>query len=300
MNSTENPYLFDIRRSSLDDGPGIRTTVFFKGCPLRCVWCHNPESQRAEQEMLANKERCIGCGDCQSVCDAKAAKQGAIDRELCRCCGRCSWPCPTLALKFIGRQYSVAELVAELLKDQVFFRATGGGVTFSGGEPTQYPEYLGRVMALLKRQGVHIALQTCGFFDWDEFEARLLPHLDLIYFDLKIVDPELHRLYTGQDNQQILDNFSALMKIDTVTVTPTIPMVPQITASKENLAQIAELLKQNNSQKYQLRSHHSGGSIKAAALGGENRSGDAISRPSQDEEAEWREYFAACLKSHTH
>ncbi|MDH3997668.1 MAG: glycyl-radical enzyme activating protein [Desulfuromonadales bacterium] len=296
MSCSELPYVFDIKRSSLDDGPGMRTMVFLKGCPLNCVWCHNPESHRPEREIFADKERCISCGDCQSVCEARAVVRGEIDREICQACGCCAEICPTLALKCVGQQYAVEELVAELLKDLAFFRATGGGVTFSGGEPTQHSEYLSKVMSMLKREGVHIALQTCGLFDWNEFEPSLLPHIDLLYFDLKFVDSGLHRFYTGKGNQQILNNFSAMTKESSAKTVPCIPLIPGLTATKENLAQIADLLKKNNIREYQLLPYHSGGVKKAGDLGRENVM--EISMLSQGEEAGWREYFATCFDNH--
>jgi pyruvate formate lyase activating enzyme len=214
--------VFRIRRFSLDDGPGIRTTVFFKGCPLNCQWCHNPEGLAPHAESSFRPELCIDCGDCSK--------------------GACVEKCPTGARKICGTEYSIDALVECLLKDQPFYAHSGGGVTLSGGEPTQDMEFVGGVAKRLKAHGIHVALQTCGFFDWDAFRSMLLPHLDLVFCDLKIMDRAAHRRFTGADNQLIMQNLARMSNLDHPRLIVRTPLVPGITDSESNLDSIRQFL----------------------------------------------------------
>lgn len=267
---TRRPLIFDIHRYALDDGPGIRTTVFFKGCPLACCWCHNPEGMQADPQLYYLAEKCIACGDCVSVCPRQAITLNgtiAIDRSRCDACGRCADQCPAKALCIKGRFYTTGQLIDLLLRDKRFFDHSGGGVTFSGGEPTLYPDYLRPVLGLLKDLGVHVALQTCGWFVWDRFEDELLPWIDQIYFDIKSVDAETHREWTGRSNQRILTNFARVAEAASEKLICTIPLISHMTAEPENLARIARFLRDFPAVPYRLNPYHPGGHFKTAALG---------------------------------
>lgn len=207
------PLIFDIKRYSINDGPGIRATVFFKGCPLNCQWCHNPESISPELQKLFNAAKCIGCGECCRVCPVQACRLTdtgvATDRALCTLCGKCAEVCPTLATEMSGRHYSVEELVAILEKERPFFDHSGGGVTFSGGEPLLYPDYLLEVLESCGRKHIHRAVDTSGFVK-KETLLEVARQADLFLYDVKLIDAEKHLRYTGVDNHLILDNLKAL------------------------------------------------------------------------------------------
>ena len=241
------PLIADIKRHSLEDGPGIRSVVFFKGCPLRCVFCHNPEMQRTEREIVFRPERCIKCSECIAVCPLGAASlslPGRIDRRRCDDCGKCADVCPASALAHVGRAYEVGELVELLLRDEAYYRRSGGGVTFSGGECTMFPEYLENLAFALKGHGIHLLVETAGEFDGAWFVEKILPIVDLIYFDVKLADPARHRMHTGRDNRRILANLGLLLRVVPARVQVRIPLVPDITATKENLKAVAEYLRE--------------------------------------------------------
>ena len=264
------PLVFDIRHFALDDGPGIRTTVFLKGCPLSCVWCHNPESLSPEEEIAFYPALCINCGDCEKVCTENAAQMNnssRIIREKCVACGVCAEKCPSTALKIVGKYYPVNELVEELMKDRIFYETSRGGITFSGGEPALHMDYLGKVMRRLKEYNIPIAIQTSGKFDIKEFREKLLPSIDLIFYDIKLFDSEKHREYTGVENEQILDNFVSLVNDRNITIIPRIPLIPGITATEENLRQIADFIRSVGCAKYELLPYNPGGITKMQAIG---------------------------------
>lgn len=270
MKATELPLVSGIHRFALDDGPGIRTTVFLKGCPLACPWCHNPEAVSPGAEIAYYAEKCIHCGDCAAVCKAGAINMEAverIERTKCNNCGQCAAVCPTLALKKIGVYYPPHQLAQELLRDRVFYETSGGGVTFSGGEPTQHMDYLSAVMKLLKQNGISIAIQTAGFFNLKEFTDKLLPCLDLIFYDIKFIDSREHKRWTGKDNKIILDNFLELTKKNRALIIPRIPLIPGITATKENLEQIADFIRGAGYDRCELLDYNSAGQAKRSLLG---------------------------------
>jgi pyruvate formate lyase activating enzyme len=240
------PLIADIKRHSLEDGPGIRSVVFFKGCPLRCVFCHNPEMQRPVRELLFRAERCVRCDACVAACPQGAVAlelPGRIDRSRCDDCGACVLACPSSALAHVGRAYGIGELVEVLLRDESYYRHSGGGVTFSGGECTMFPEYLEGLAGVLKQRDIHLVVETAGAFDGAWFVARLLPLVDLVYFDVKLADAAAHRQHTGVDNQRILDNLALLVQAAPARVEVRIPLVPGITATPENLHALAKLLR---------------------------------------------------------
>ncbi len=244
--------VLELQRLSTEDGPGIRTTVFLKGCSLRCTWCHNPESLLPRPEVQWVGTRCIGCRTCLAACarGALSAPSGSgavqIDRATCDGCGRCAEACPSTALELLGRPWTVAQLVRELAKDRAYFAASGGGVTVSGGDATLQPDFVERLLRALREAGLHTALDTCGHTTPQVLE-RLLPHADLVLYDLKEIDPERHRRFTGQSNERILENAAAVASwIRARSGSPALwirtPVVPGATATEENLAGIARFL----------------------------------------------------------
>jgi len=288
------PLIFDIRHFALDDGPGIRTTVFMKGCPLSCIWCHNPESMKAGQEIAFYSERCISCGDCMKVCleDAISLENpGRILRNKCKVCGQCAQECPTTALEIIGKYYPVDDLIEILLSDRIFFETSTGGITFSGGEPTLYMNYIGKVMRRLKENNLHIAIETAGVFNLSEFEKKLLPYIDLIYFDLKIFNSHEHKRYTGKSNEQILQNFVYLKKTSSVKVVPRVPLVAGITATADNLTEIATFLKNTGCSKSELLPYNTGGISKRIAIGKNIPRETPYTMMEIEEEKRYREFF---------
>jgi len=205
--------IFNIQRFSVHDGPGIRTTVFLKGCPLRCAWCHNPESIRGEVELTRIESRCIHCGQCVEACPTgrlAALDAGAADEAPeCALCGTCAEVCPAEARQVVGRSVTVDELLAEILRDRLFFDDSGGGVTFSGGEPLSQPDFLAAALEACTSEGVRTAVDTSGFCRQEDL-LRIAPWTDLFLFDLKQMDDGRHRELTGVSNRRILENLAAL------------------------------------------------------------------------------------------
>jgi pyruvate formate lyase activating enzyme len=296
----KKPLIFDIHHFALDDGPGIRTTVFTKGCPLSCAWCHNPEAINADREIAFYSERCICCGDCEIVCPEDAISlenPGRIMRNRCTHCGKCARECPTTALEIIGKYYSVSELVEILLGDRIFFETSNGGVTFSGGEPTLYMDYIGEVACILKKNNVHIAIETAGFFNLSEFKKKLLPYIDLIYFDLKIFNSHKHKRYTGKSNEKILDNFISLKDTSGVKVVPRVPLVAGITAITDNLAQMATFLRNLGFSKIEVLPYNPGGILKRPTIGKTIYSLVPNTMMEMEEEQRYRDFFQFSNKS---
>ncbi len=249
MISARTPLILEIRGNSLDDGPGIRSVVFFKGCPLSCVWCHNPESKRAVMELSFDAKECVACDACLKACPEKALSRktkGFVDRRKCTLCFDCADACPSGALSRVGKSLSVEHIVEAVLRDKPFFDTSGGGVTLSGGEPTLFMSFSSGLLRALKKKKIHTLLETCGLFDWDEFGKKMTPHLDSVYFDIKIMDPGAHKKYCGVSNEKILANFEKLLNLSRkkkIELLPRTPLVPGITDGEENLAAIADYLK---------------------------------------------------------
>jgi len=233
--------VFDVQRSSLQDGPGIRTTVFFKGCPLRCLWCHNPESQRPMPELLAWQSRCTGCGLCVSVCPtgARLGPADQFDRSRCTVCGACAEVCLSGALAQKGRMEKVADLMSVIRRDKAFYLASGGGLTVSGGEPLQQADFLHNLLIAAKTEGIHTCVETCGQAPWTSFE-RLLPVTDLFLYDWKASDPEKHTRLTGVSNRLIRANLERLLEAGAGLILRC-PLIPGINDDLPHLAEIARL-----------------------------------------------------------
>jgi pyruvate formate lyase activating enzyme len=264
------PMIFDVRRGSTEDGPGIRTAVFFKGCNLRCVWCHNPESIDPNEEIGFYVQNCIACSDCEKACPFSACRVEdplRINRDLCNGCGACADICPAKALRRIGRSYAPEELMERLLMDEPFYRASGGGVTLSGGEPTLHMEYAGEILRRLKQQAVHTTIETNGFFAWDRFRDTILPHVDLIMMDVKLVDPVKHRAYTGVSNEVIIENLRRLAREHPSRLLARVPLIPGFTATTENLGEIAALFQSLGLESRALLPYNPTWFHKAAAIG---------------------------------
>ena len=267
------PLIVDVRPNSLDDGPGIRTTVFFKGCPLACVWCHNPEAIRSGPEIAFVEKDCIACGDCMPVCAPGALGPGpavVFDRERCDGCGVCAEACPTGALKRVGRYWEIDELLPLLLRDLPFYRNSGGGVTLSGGEATMFPRYVEELLLRLRDAGVHTLVETCGLFRLETFRDRLLPHLDQVYYDVKFIDEELHRRYTGRPNSVILENLEALVGLAPGRVLPRVPLIPGLTAGLDNLRAIGAFLRRLGFSEARLLPYNPLWAQKAVSVGRES------------------------------
>ena len=284
----------NIGRYSLKDGPGIRTTVFFKGCPLRCPWCHNPELVAGRPEIAFTAERCIVCGECKNVCPEDAIDldgKKRVKRERCSACGKCVEDCPAKALDLIGRPYMVDELVEILLRDRFFYETSNGGVTLSGGEPTVQMKFSGQLLKLLKKKGVHTAVQTCGYFSWSDFEKILLDNVDLILFDVKIADSVAHREVVGKKNDVIWDNLKRLAAQRPSDIVARIPLIPGYTANEENMTRIASRLYTLRIQSISLLPYNSYGLDKCEKVGRVAANNLPQKSMKQEEVEKWQSYF---------
>ena len=282
-----------IEQYAVHDGPGIRTTVFFKGCALACPWCHNPELMSFFPEIAFYPGRCIGCGDCAEICPEGAASLGQVDRiDRVRCtnCGKCTRVCPGGAVEMVGRSFGVSELVGVLLRNRIFYDTSNGGVTLSGGEPTSWMDFIHPLVRSLKSEGIHIAIQTNGYFRWSEFE-NVLPFIDLVLFDLKLADPEEHLSVTGVSNGPILANLQHLMITRREDVVVRIPLIPGYTATEQNILALADICQAMGVLRCSLLMYHPYGIPKAEKIGKEvNGTLPRISM-SRAEREKWSRFF---------
>ncbi len=237
--------VFNIQRYSIHDGPGIRTTVFLKGCPLRCFWCQNPESQKMEPQILFDEKKCTSCGECLKVCPSGATSRSdgriRVDRGRCKASGKCAEVCPNEARKVAGRSMTVDEVMREVMRDVKFYENSGGGVTLSGGDPLAQPDFALSILQRCKRAGLHTALDTCGYAPWTTLE-KVLPYVDLFLFDIKHPDPAAHRQGTGRDLDLILQNAKEISKRGKMRV--RVPLIPGFNDSPEVVRQIARFVRE--------------------------------------------------------
>jgi len=240
--------ILEIKGNSLDDGPGIRTVVFFKGCPLNCVWCHNPESKKAVIELSWDKKECIACLSCAKVCPEHAIDlkyQNFVDRKKCTLCFKCVDVCPSGAMSTVGKPMTIDDIMQHVLKDKPFYDTSGGGVTLSGGEPLLNIPFVSELLKQCNNNAIHTLIETSGYFNWNEFESCIAPYCNTVYYDIKLIDEEKHKTYCGVSNTKILSNFKKLIHLSQsmgIHVVPRIPLVPGITATEQNLTGIAKFL----------------------------------------------------------
>ena len=243
----------DVSRGTTHDGPGMRTTVFLKGCPLNCRWCQNPESIAIKNEILWEGKDCIGCLECLAACKNNALIMTdtgiKIDKTICEICGECTVQCPANAVAFAGKQWTLYDLVKEVKKDTHYYESFGGGVTVSGGEPLVQSEFIANLFERLQNDNIHCALDTCGYASVSELK-RVLPFIDALLFDIKIMDPQVHKEFTGQSNELVLNNFKVVVDYirkkrkegRNISLWVRTPLIPGATATPENIQAIAEFL----------------------------------------------------------
>jgi len=244
--------IFDIQTYAIHDGPGIRTAVYFKGCPLRCWWCHNPESRSGKPEVGYWRERCVACGSCVDNCQNRALSlEGdavARDRVRCKACGVCERVCPNNAMEMIGEEKDVDEIVEYVMRDKPFFEKSGGGVTFTGGEPTHQLEFLVALAGAFKENRVHLAIETCGYFNTDVIE-QLLACVDLFLYDLKHVDSDRLKEGVGVPGKRIMENFKEILaKAGADGIIPRAPIIPGFNADLESVRALAGLIEESGYQ----------------------------------------------------
>ena len=281
----------NIQKFSIHDGDGIRTTVFFKGCPLKCEWCHNPETQRFEKEMQVDREKCTGCGTCASVCPNGAVRmtedhRPSWDPKACTFCGKCENFCPAGVREIVGREYTVKELTKELMKDQMFYEESGGGVTFSGGEVMSMDmDFILAMAKELKRQDVTLTIDTCGYVPYERFE-KILPYVNTFLYDVKVMDPELHKKYMGTDNKLILENLIRLSQ-DGARIYIRIPTIKEVNGNEQNMKETIAFLKEHDIHPagVNLLPYHDTGSGKYAKLGMEYKGTDLHAPDKEEMEA---------------
>jgi len=258
--------IFNIQRFSVHDGSGIRTTVFMKGCRLNCRWCSNPESIRPYPEIMTSDSRCILCGRCAQVCPKRAItldSKRKIDRLKCDLCLKCVEVCPTGAIRVTGQYATVDEVMSEIMKDELFYQNSGGGVTISGGEPLLQWEFVRSLLSECKQEGIHTALDTSGYASWAVL-SKVLACVDLALYDIKHTDPQYHKSGTGGGNRQILTNFR--LTASKVRTWLRVPIIPGYNDSKDNITIIAKLAKETKVEKVSLLPYHQLGKAKYEQL----------------------------------
>ncbi len=289
--------IYNIQRFAVHDGPGIRTLVYMKGCPLRCLWCSSPQSQKTTPEVLQIDLHCKKCGLCVQACQlgaiAFSEEEGPrINRDLCNSCGQCVEACPNQALELAGYSVTVEELYEEVAKDSPFFRRSNGGVTIGGGEPTMQPEFAIKFLKKCKQKYMHTVMETCGYVKWEYLE-RLLKHLDLVYFDIKHMDAFQHREITGVSNEIILENAGRASGLRPMIV--RIPIVPGCNDSDENILDTARFASKlgENLKRIELLPYHKFGTQTYGQLGKEYKLAD-VESPGDDHLERLKQIVESC------
>jgi len=285
---------FDIHRFSLNDGPGIRTTVFLKGCYLKCEWCHNPESQSFKPQLSFNPEKCLHCFECVKACPNNAHKikdnKHFVEWALCDFAGKCVEVCPSGALKIIGNSTEVEFIISEVMKDKKYYDKTGGGITISGGEPMAQFEFTKEILMMAKQKGIHTVLDTCGYGEQNHYK-EILDYVNLFLFDYKFTDEKLHKEYTGATNNEIIDNLDFLYS-NAASIILRCPLIPGINDSEEHLKGIKEIIKKYPLLKsVELMPYHNMGRDKASRVGMDFKLTEIKNADARDKQR-WISYFA--------
>jgi pyruvate formate lyase activating enzyme len=292
--------VFNIQRFSVHDGPGIRTLVFLSGCPLRCAWCCNPESQLVGPQLAYNRNKCIGtgeCGDCLTVCKEEALlptsdqRQISVNRDRCTNCGACAAACPSLALEMLGKRVTVSEILCELEKDSCFYSRSGGGLTVSGGEPLLQPEFTLALLKAANDTGIETAVETCGHARWEDLES-ICEHVSCIFYDIKSLDPYKHKQFTNVSNDLILQNFVALIRrFPRLPIVVRTPVVPGFNDDPQEIAKIARFISPYSNVTYELIPYHAFGTSKYTFIG-RPYDLDSIRPPTNEHMTMLRNYIA--------
>lgn len=286
-------YITSIQKYCIHDGDGIRTTVFYKGCPLNCTWCHNPETQNYKPQLSYSAERCTGCGHCIEVCPSNAISREqdhvALSRDLCRNCGTCVEECLANAREIVGEQWTQDKLIQEIEKDEAFYEQSGGGVTLSGGEVmTMDMDEIESLVRKLHKRGISVTIDTCGFAPYENFE-RILPYVNTFLYDIKSLSSEIHKKYTGVDTELILGNLKRLSKA-AARIYLRLPLIQEVNASEEQIQELIEFLGENQIHPagINLLPYHNTGSSKYPKLG-EQYQGQEFHAPEQKELEQYRQ-----------
>lgn len=297
MNSAKR-IVFNIQKCCVNDGPGIRTTVFLKGCMLNCLWCHNPESKLMKPQLMLHQNKCIGCLECQKICPRGLHTVGEdgkhlIDRESCIACGKCADACIG-ALEICGKEMTVPEIIKEVMKDKAFYDNSGGGVTLSGGDPLLTPDFTLELLKAAKDNGLHTCIETCGHAKWDDVE-KLMPYVDIFLWDVKETDSARHKEFTGVTNERILENLRALSKAGAHIILRC-PIIPGYNDRREHLEAIGDLATElSGVEKVEVEPYHPLGASKSEDIGKEYPLPD-ISFQKDETVKEWIEIISSRTK----